>query len=65
MENNLTKLEEILVEQQRHLSKLSVPSIHIKPINSYRILNFLANYTDQNFYSPIPPPVQHETDFKT
>lgn len=65
MENNPAKLEKILVEQQRHLSKLSVPSIHLKLINSHRILNFLANYTGQNFYSPLPPPVQHERDSKT
>lgn len=65
MGNNLTKLEEILVEQQRHLPKLSVTSIHLKSISSYRILNFPAIYTDQNFYSPLSPPVQHETDLKT
>lgn len=65
MENNLTKLEEILVEQQRHLPRLTVALIHLKPISSYRILNFLANHTGQNFYSPLPPPVQHGTDPKT
>lgn len=65
MGNNLTESEEILVEQQRHLPKPRLLPTHLHTISTYRILNFPASFTVQNFYSPLPPPVQHETDIKT
>lgn len=38
--------------------------IYFKTINTYRILNFPARLTVKNFYSPLLPPDQQETDLK-
>lgn len=56
----VTETEETVVEKQRHLPKPSLLPTHLKSISTYRILNFPASFTVQNFSSSLFPPVQHK-----